>query len=35
MGILAVFIMLLFNGGSLYLIAKDLDESENELRKRK
>lgn len=35
MGILAVFIVLLFNGISLYLIAKDLDEIENELRKRK
>ena len=35
MEILAVFIVLLFNGGSLYLIAKDLDEIENELKKRK
>jgi hypothetical protein len=35
MGILAVFIVLLFNGFSLYLISKDLDEIENELKKRK
>ena len=35
MEILAVFIMLLFNWFSLYLIAKDLDEIENELKKRK
>jgi len=35
MGTLAVFIVLLFNGFSLYLISKDLDEIENELKKRK
>jgi len=35
MEILAVFIVLLFNGVSLYLIAKDLDEIENELKKRR
>jgi len=35
MGILAIFIVLLYNGLILYNIAKDLDEIENELKKRR